>query len=107
MEKLNKLHKDLLKLEVDSDIALIKKVRDSIDREKCKKALEDHYIRFGSFLTSYTLHQCSAYIKIPRSEIPNRIKVKEIMKKHNDSVYVHHDDDRYFVFLSHEEFFKQ
>lgn len=39
MEKLNKLHKDLLKSEVDSDIALIKKVRDSIDREKCKKAL--------------------------------------------------------------------
>lgn len=102
MEELNKLHKDLLKSEVEKDIALIKKVRDSIDREKCKEALKDHYIRFGSFPTNYTLHQCSEYIKITRSEIPNHIKVKEI----KDMVDIGYDEDRYFVFLSHEEFFK-
>lgn len=66
--------------------------------------VKKHYIRFGSF-PSYTLSQCSEYIKIPRSEIPNRIKVKEIMKKHKD--IVSYDEDRYFVSLSHEEFFKQ
>lgn len=68
------------------------------------KNVKQHYIRFGSFPTSYTLHQCSEYIKIPRSEIPNRIKVKEIIEKYVD---IHNDDDRYFVFLSPEEFFKQ
>lgn len=68
--------------------------------------VKKHYIRFGSF-PSYTLSQCSEYIKIPRSEIPNRIKVKEIMNQYNDIVKIGYDEDRYFVSLSHEEFFKQ
>lgn len=104
-QHLEQQHK-ILQAEIEADIALVLKAKESISKEKCKEALKQHFIKYGSFPTHED--KCSAYFKVPASKVDAFEKGKSVaarLKNENVSFFQDEESDYYHVYLPVKDFF--
>lgn len=114
MEELKRLRQQhveqqnkLLQAEIEADIALVLKAKESISKEKCKAAAKEFFIQHGLF--PIVIGQCSAYVNVSASKVNTVQKTKSVvacLKGENVQHVDGKESNFYFVQLQIKDLFK-